>query len=111
MPDIFDRLATSPQPTGGATGGDIFDRVSKQRSKETDPEKLFTPTQRANLKKTEDYIERNTPKGGMEHVGEFFSTLGKDAVGAAKAAGTVLRPALDPSMKASTDAGDVIKGI
>src|ERR1700722_2775479 len=96
MPDIFDRLATSPQPTGGATGGDIFDRVSKQRSKETDPEKLFTPTQRANLNKTEDYIERNTPKGAMEQAGEFFSTLGKDAVGAAKSVGTLVNPFSDP---------------
>lgn len=109
MPDIFDRLAISPAPATG--GGDIFDRMAKSREKETDPEKLFNPEQRKNLAKTEAYIQRNTPKGAMEQAGEFFSTLGKDAVGAAKTAGTVLRPAFDPSFKAATDAGDVIKGI
>ena len=47
MPDIFDRLATSPAPATG--GGDIFDRMAKSREKETDPEKLFNPEQRKNL--------------------------------------------------------------
>ena len=106
MPDIFDRLATSPAPATG--GGDIFDRMAKSREKETDPEKLFNPEQRKNLAKTEAYIQRNTPedKGFFGQAGEFVGTLGKDVAGTAKAAGTLLNPFSDPR-----DVSGIISGI
>jgi hypothetical protein len=82
--------------------------LSAPPKKETDPEKLFTPEQRANLAKTEGYIQRNTPeeKGVLGQAGEFFSTLGKDVAGAGKAAFKVAYPFTDPK-----GAADIIRGI